>query len=279
MSVTKIQWSEVVWNPVTGCSKVSQGCKNCYAERLWKKVYGFRPFTDVQLHTERLNDPYHWKRPRRVFVNSMSDLFHDKLSDEQILQVFAVMVANPRHVFQVLTKRPQRMRDFLWRVVPLPPNVWLGVSVEDQATADERIPLLLETQAAVRWISAEPLLGPIDFDSTHESDPCASNFLTGIEGQRVYDGKKCALDWVVVGGESGFKSKIRPTRLSWIASIVLQCQRAAVPVFVKQLGGLPVDDISTPVYGCTPKPQRFDSHRGDPQSWPEELRVREYPPG
>ncbi len=155
----------------------------------------------------------------------MSDLFHEDVPDEFIDRVFAVMAMAHWHTFQVLTKRAVRMRDYLasrsknvkyWekpaqeldypfiRLLQFPfQNIWLGVSVEDQKRADERIPPLLETVAAVRFVSAEPLLGPINFDSTHESDPCSSNFLSGIEGERIYDGKKCALDWVIVGGESG----------------------------------------------------------------------------
>jgi protein gp37 len=190
---TKIEWTDETWNPVTGCSKVSQGCKNCYAERLWPKVEGARvkreggaprPFTHVSVVPDRLTAPLHWTKPRLVFVNSMSDLFHEHVPDSFLDRVFAVMRRAHDHVFQVLTKRPERMLEYVstsgrdGRVflagqhVPfcaacdLPrwplPNVWLGVSVEDQATADERIPLLLQTPAAVRWISAEPLLGPID---------------------------------------------------------------------------------------------------------------------
>lgn len=195
---TGIVWTDETWNPVTGCTKVSQGCKHCYAERDWHRLqhlprFAGRAFTDVVCHPERLDQPLRWAKPRRIFVNSMSDLFHEDVPDEFIDQVFAVMALAKQHKFQVLTKRPQRMLDycktlgrhheidrvsiaakrisnktgFSWRMCDegwCLPNVWLGVSVEDQATADQRIPILLQTPAAVRWISAEPLLGPIDLN-------------------------------------------------------------------------------------------------------------------
>ena len=188
MGKTKIEWTERTWNPVSGCSKVSQGCKHCYAERMWPRLsapdqpYEGRVFTDVQCHPKRLTEPLHWRKPWMVFVNSMSDLFHEDVPTEFIDQVFAVMALAWPHTFQVLTKRPARMLEYLstvrqragngkqWLVVdfadhdrvlgvfrghewPLP-NVWVGVSVEDQATADERIPLLLQAPAAVRFVRA-----------------------------------------------------------------------------------------------------------------------------
>lgn len=206
MDKTKIQWTDATWNPVTGCSKVSSGCKNCYAEAVAGRWWGERKFTDVQTHADRLDQPLRWRRPRRVFVNSMSDLFHDAVPDAFIDRVFAVMALAPRHTFQVLTKRPGRMRDYMGKLsvsgsvesvvqrleaaaqamgvsdegqcqianalygslgagrnVGWPMrNVWLGVSVEDQRAADERIPLLLQTPAAVRFLSCEPLLSGVD---------------------------------------------------------------------------------------------------------------------
>ncbi len=259
---SRIEWTQETWNPVTGCTKVSPGCEHCYAERFSERFRGVpgHPYEtgfDVTLRPERLSRPLGWKKPRRVFVNSMSDLFHEDVPDEFIDRVFAVMSMAHWHTFQVLTKRAVRMRDYLasrsknvkyWekpaqeldypfiRLLQFPfQNIWLGVSVEDQKRADERIPPLLETPAAVRFVSAEPLLGPIDFDSTHESDPCRSNFLSGIEGERIYDGRKCALDWVIVGGESG--PGARPMRPEWVRSIRDQCQFVEVPFFFKQWGG------------------------------------------
>ena len=253
---TGISWTSATWNPLTGCTKVSQGCKNCYAERDWRRLvhlsaYKGRAFTDVGIHPERLEQPLRWTKPRMIFVNSMSDLFHEDVPDEFIDRVFAVMgnvycKMDTPHTFQILTKRPERIAkylndpDVLRRVtiamkamgLDLPgenspptwplPNVWAGVSVEDQAVADERIPMLLQTPAAVRWISAEPLLGPIDMSAW-----LATNHLADIVG-----GPR--IDWLVVGGESG--PKARPMKLDWARSLREQCKEANVPLFFKQTG-------------------------------------------
>jgi protein gp37 len=255
--MTKIEWTDETWNPVTGCTKVSQGCRACYAERLAPKVfagqrvpdmggddpYASRPrvFTDVRCHPERLDAPLHWKKPRRIFVNSMSDLFHEDVPDEFIDKIFAVMARCPQHTFQVLTKRPKRMLEYLgWPFRPASilqidheappdlatgrwplPNVWLGVSVEDQETADERIPLLLQTPAAVRFISAEPLLGPIDLDGW-------------LPGLFEWKHERAMLGWVIAGGESG--PKARPSHPDWFRSLRDQCAAAGVPYFFKQWG-------------------------------------------
>jgi protein gp37 len=179
---SSIEWTDATWSPVTGCTKVSEGCRHCYAETMAKRFWGDRHFGDVQCHPDRLEQPLRWRKPRRVFVNSMSDLFHPAVPDDFIDRVFAVMALCPQHTFQVLTKRPERMRawfdggehlrmtrcfrnfqHYTKPVGPWPlPNVWLGVSVEDQATADERIPVLLDTPSALCFVSAEPLLGEID---------------------------------------------------------------------------------------------------------------------
>ena len=228
---TKIAWTDETWNPVTGCSHVSEGCRNCYAEVLslrfgWSK----KPWTaqnaaeNVVLHPERIDQPLHWRKPRRIFVNSMSDLFHEQIPDEFLHQVFARMSAARQHIFQVLTKRPERMQRFCAYGKPLP-NVWLGVSCEDQATYAQRIPLLLETPAAVRFVSCEPLLGPID--------------LTWVGNEFDHLSKTkypAALDWVIVGGESG--PGFRPMNLDWARALVAQCHAASVPVFFKQAAGL-----------------------------------------
>jgi protein gp37 len=251
---TGIEWTEATWNPVTGCSKVSQGCKHCYAERDWARlsaprekpnIYTGRKFTDVQCHPERLDQPIRWTRPLRIFVNSMSGLFHPDVPDAFIDKVFAVMALAPWHTFQVLTKRPERMLEYVAGVTlarlmaaseglpcaprsapdwPLP-NVWLGVSVEDQVAADERIPLLLQTPAAVRWISAEPLLGNVDVH--HRLGPCV---FSGRDPWATGRG----IDWLVVGGESG--PKARPMHPDWVRSIRDQCQAAGVPWLFKQWG-------------------------------------------
>lgn len=264
-----IEWTDATWNPVTGCTKVSHGCKNCYAERDWSRLlhlpaYSGRAFTDVAMHPERLCQPLRWGRPRRIFVNSMSDLFHDDVPDMFIDQVFAVMAMAKKHQFQVLTKRPKRMRHYLlaadreesigWaehsiyegftripigayrgpthRRLPLP-NVWLGVSVEDQVTADERIPLLLQTPAEVRWISAEPLLGPIDLmNCEHPNYSIRADYLSGQDSRSGDD--QGTIDWVVVGGESG--PKARPMSPKWARDLRDQCAAAGVPFLFKQWG-------------------------------------------
>jgi protein gp37 len=247
---TRIEWTDATWNPVTGCTKVSDGCKHCYAERQWARLaanpatrYHGRKFTDVQEHGDILDQPLRWKKPRRIFVDGMSDLFHPDVSDRFIADVFGVMAACPQHTFQVLTKRPERMRKLIgagcmgrfesdaeeaaalytdalpdW---PLP-NVWLGVSVEDQATADERIPLLLDTPAAVRWVSCEPLLGPVDLRPYLDWSFAFA------------DMSRPDLDWVVVGGESG--PKARPIHPDWVRSLRDQCAAADVPFLFKQWG-------------------------------------------
>jgi protein gp37 len=255
MGKTKIEWTRSddgsageTWNPVTGCTKVSDGCDHCYAEKITERFHGKGSFAQVQLHPDRLDAPLRWRKARRVFVNSMSDLFHQGVPDEFIAQVFAVMAMTPQHSYQILTKRHGRMRSLLenaergapswldlvrgWVVGnsygapgsfswPLP-NVWLGVSVEDQKRADLRIPALLDTPAAVRFISAEPLLGPVDLQHSLNADPHSWRHAS-------------ALDWVIVGGESG--PGARPMELDWARSLVEQCQRAGVPVFVKQDSG------------------------------------------
>lgn len=251
---THIEWTDATWNPVTGCAKISAGCKHCYAERDWARLsanrqtrYFGRAFTDVQCHHDLLDLPLRWKRPRRIFVNSMSDLFHPNVSDQFITDVFRTMARAHQHVFQVLTKRPERMRrllsgyefqdavtdnahecaDWPWPLA----NVWLGVSVEDQATADERIPPLLQTPAAVRWISAEPLLGPVDLERPRP----------GPDLDQGHGAKICqpwliqsGIDWVVVGGESG--PNARPMHPEWARSLRDQCAGAGIPFMFKQWG-------------------------------------------
>lgn len=331
MDKTKIQWTDATWNPVTGCTKVSAGCKNCYAEALAARFWVDRKFTSVFTHKDRLDQPLRWRRPRRVFVNSMSDLFHDAVPDEFIEAVFGVMAVATHHTFQVLTKRPERMLRWLrtlggletreecvqreaerrggvifdsrgsnpegyfparptkeqlavrrpWPGWPLP-NVWLGVSVEDQRAADERIPLLLQTPAAVRFLSCEPLLGSVQLGVGGEF------FDYGVGGEP-------RIGWVITGGESG--PGARPCDVAWIRSIVQQCKAAGVPTFVKQLGAVVSWNGIQGGYGdgpsnCWPResgsfqvqgmPGGFRKHLcdrkgGDPSEWPEDLRVREFP--
>lgn len=341
MGDTSIQWTDKTWNPVTGCTKVSTGCKNCYAERVFPRVYGSwcvcghaecahmpecrtpendgckqyrqRKFTDVRCHEDRLEQPLHWRKPLRIFVNSMSDLFHEDVPFEFIDRVFAVMALCPQHTFQILTKRPDRMREYLsqdevahhvgvwvWEYIeehvdplnrrsddlrataldmeegPLP-NVWLGVSVEDQKTADERIPLLLATPAAIRFVSYEPALGPVEFDcGPGRSGP---HRYFSVEVDHLEDRR---LDWVIIGGESG--PRARPFNINWARDVIRQCKSAGVACFVKQIGANP--------YACREsnkgKPDHprciaegladmRDGKGGDPDEWTEDLRVRQFP--
>ncbi|GIH91981.1 DUF5131 family protein [Planobispora siamensis] len=263
-----IEWTDATWNPVTGCTAVSSGCDHCYAETFaerWRGTKGhhFERGFDVQLRPERLDQPLKWKKPRRIFVNSMSDLFHEKVPDAYIAQVFAVMAAAPHHTFQLLTKRHGRMRSLLnsvdfdlavadaWSLLgtsagsrdggdstpPLPlPNVWLGVSVEDQKRADLRIPALLETPAAVRFLSCEPLLGPINLKLAVRT--LGSERGHGLTASYVHAGGCCdrfhGIDWVIVGGESG--SGARPMHPDWARSLRDQCRGEGVPFLFKQWG-------------------------------------------
>lgn len=239
-SKSKIEWTDSTWSPVTGCDPISQGCKNCYAKRevetRWSKnpksVWYGRPFNDVRCHPEQLNAPLRWKDGRKIFVCPRADLFHDSVPFEFIASVFWVMWNAPQHTFQILTKRADRMKEFIdlqsdaqsW---PLP-NVWLGVTAENQETADERIQLLLKTPAAVRFVSAEPLLGSIDF--VKSSDAWYSRGYAPWRNTPVLTG----IHWLIVGGESG--PKARPMHPDWVRALRDQCQAAGVPFFLKQWG-------------------------------------------
>lgn len=317
---TGISWTDATWNPVRGCSRMSEGCRHCYAERVAARFSGAgQPYEglatrrlkvisddeqrvetrwtgEVRLIPEHLADPLRWKRPRRIFVNSMSDLFHEKLANEQIAAVFGVMAACQQHTFQVLTKRAKRMREwFAWLrgpseetftmqqrgIVAAPntartlldaayeylgkgrkpeldaawkqlehdpwplPNVWLGVSVENQAAADERIPELLATPAAVRWISAEPLLGEVDLDKPRCDDEHhgeaewsddATPWCNECDAELSYGhwlgNADSGIGWVVSGCESG--PGARPCDVAWLRSLRDQCAVHGVPFWLKQ---------------------------------------------
>lgn len=332
---TGIEWTDATWNPIRGCSRVSEGCRNCYAERqairqsrpghayhglVRSTKSGPRWTGVVRLIEEHLYDPLGWQVPRRVFVNSMSDLFHEKLTEDDIAQVFAVMALAPRHTFQVLTKRAAEMQKLLagpsfrelldsWIEItafqftdphdrrtddlratapdvqddddwPLP-NVWLGVSVEDQQRANERIPLLLQTPAAVRFLSCEPLLGPVDI---LEAIRVLHRNVGDFHPVFMQPG---GIDWVIVGGESG--PGARPCDVQWIRAIVEQCQQNDVAVFVKQLGSEPGFKLEDEERRGNTMPSFHhaigdlfvkklrDRKGGDPGEWPEDLRVREMP--
>lgn len=267
--MSKIEWTDETWNPTTGCTKVSAGCKNCYAEVMHKRLMSLKPekyahpFLDGAFaHEEDLLLPLRWKKPRMVFVNSMSDLFHENIPFYFIDRVFAMMALCPQHTFQILTKRPERMLEWYnsieggwsspamgavderiryqcfhsfgrsvksenWKW-PLP-NVWLGVSCENQAAADERIPLLLQVPAAVRFLSCEPLLGKIDLKLF--SDDVLEWKLNNLADG---NGPSKGIDWVIAGGESGHHA--RPMHPDWARGLRDQCVAAGVPFFFKQWG-------------------------------------------
>ena len=276
---TGIQWTDATWNPVVGCTKVSQGCKHCYAKTVHDRRHKAfvegkaiapqyaHPFKTVQLKPERLRAPLSWRKPKRVFVNSVSDLFHEDVPDAFIFDVWSIMAQAERHTFQILTKRPARMLQWFTEFLPEAcsgespaetwplPNVWLGVSVENQRFADERIPVLLQTPAAVRFLSCEPLLGPVG--------------LTGWMGQDE-DPSLGDLHWVIIGGESG--KHARPFDIAWARTLVAQCKEADVAAFVKQMGDSPYHEVDGQRY-----PVSFGRHGDDFEDFEEALRVREFP--
>ncbi|MGI9306846.1 MAG: phage Gp37/Gp68 family protein [Gammaproteobacteria bacterium] len=378
--MSKIEWTDRTWNPVRGCSRVSEGCRNCYAERIATRFSGpgqsYEGFADgsprhsqtgavqtgrrghwtgrVELIPEKLDEPLRWRKPQKIFVNSMSDLFHEALDFRDIAAVYGVMAAAQHHTFQVLTKRPARRRDFMvwvarevetmwaplegssaeaefcmhraWkdgagerieaplrRPWPLP-NVWEGASVEDQATADERILELLQTAAARRFISYEPALGPVAF-AGHLWPSGIPGHCVDIDGAWWHPPGHCEgasvncrgdcclspLDWIIVGGESG--PGARPFDVEWARSTIRQCREARVACFVKQLGTSVRCATEAPECGRAVCVGEYEGHGGqqpacarccahgnedgycwplsrkgsDPSEWPEDLRVREFP--
>ena len=227
-TTSNIEWTEMTWNPVTGCTKVSQGCKHCYAERMAKRLHamgssryrnGFKP----TLHQDLVDIPKSWKKSRLIFVNSMSDLFQDVVPDDFIRRVFKTMQECPQHTFQILTKRGERLRT-LGQSLPWPENVWIGVSVEDERVVG-RIRDLACVPAKVRFLSCEPLIGPL-MDLPLEN-----------------------IHWVIVGGESG--PGARPMNSEWVESIHRQCHGANVPFFFKQWGGVRKDMTGRELHGRT----------------------------
>lgn len=327
---TGIGWTDATWNPIVGCSRVSEGCTRCYAEReayrlehrlgqekyagTTRQVGGEPRWTGaVKLWEPVLHQPTRWTRGRRIFVNAMSDLFHEQVRDDWIDQIVSIMAQTGRHTYQILTKRPARMRayclalevlspkdrsrrlvrsmygdthparavvgelpdvqvgDLLW---PLP-NVHWGVSVEDQATADGRIPLLLQTPAAVRWVSYEPALGPVDFSGW------LGVLVPNGEGGHVIfadDGSGAfqrSLAWIVVGGESG--PAARSFDLAWARATIAQCRDAGISVFCKQLGARPEQRLPSAPLRMMMSLGLRDRKGADMAEWPEDLRVQEFP--
>lgn len=383
---SSIEWTDATLNVVLGCSKISPGCKNCYAAQLAATRLKHLPqYKDLAMrkgdHYEwtgrahvwiaALNQIFNWRKPKKIFLTSMGDPFHESITDKELKLMFGAMLLNQRHTFQILTKRPERMRQFMLsnnahtcletlqdpefdgligednrlKLEPVdhrkliawpPPHIWFGTSVENRACAQERIPVLCDTPAAVRWLSMEPLLeyvdlgpwiGPIDCRSGpecqwrgwgHDLHPCDSSMdncdhegcreetarhcpscgsasHTGLVESREQNPDMHPIDWVVVGGESG--ADARQTDIGWIRSVVDQCERAQVPVFVKQLGKMPFVTLNTELDQeadqllTFPKhvqvvPNVFsqyyltkfhDSKVSDPQEWPKDLQVRQFP--
>ena len=243
VQLSSIEWTEATWNPVTGCAKVSPGCAHCYAETFaerWRGIPGhhYEQGFDLRLWPQRLEQPLRWRRPRRIFVNSMSDLFHEGVPDEYVAKVFEVMAAADRHIFQILTKRPERLVE-LAPLLPWPDNVWMGVTIENRRFV-HRADSLREVPAAVRFISAEPLL-------------------TEVTKLELAD-----IDWLIVGGESG--SHARPLDLGWALELAEKCSTTGTAFFMKQLGA-----VLARQHGAR------DRKGTDPELFPSELRRREMP--
>lgn len=258
---SSIEWTDATWNPIRGCTKVSPGCAHCYAETFaerWRGVAGhpYEQGFDLRLVPEKLDEPRKWKKPKRVFVNSMSDLFHENVSLEFIEQICGVMVEEDRHTFQVLTKRSDRLSQFLNKSIfryGQCDNIWWGVSVENRKHGLPRIDHLRLADAVNKFLSIEPLLedlGTID--------------LSGIA-------------WVIVGGESG--PGARPFHLDWAYSLKQQCKDAGVAFFMKQVGASPEAEINDEEFGHMERValDYRDKKGGDWSEWPEDLRVREFP--
>jgi protein gp37 len=326
--MTSIEWTDETWNPSRGCRRVSAGCERCYAELQANRFKGEgQPYEGLveltkngvrwtgksRFAVDALDKPLRWKLPRMVFVDSMSDLFYENFTDEEIAAVFGVMAACPQHTFQVLTKRPERMRAwFQWvssgygmnmrpqelitmkaaglidyrpgknvdadrnvdplldnhrRVWPLP-NVWIGVSVENQHYANERIPELMKTPAAIRFVSYEPALGPVVFQDTWMRTDWWSNAPVNVAP---------GLDWIIVGGESG--AGARPFDLEWARSVIAQCKEARIACFFKQAGSNAHDSARAPSSGSfgDTHVRLNDRKGGDIREWADALRVREWP--
>ncbi|NTF87534.1 phage Gp37/Gp68 family protein [Agrobacterium rhizogenes] len=250
---TKIEWTDATWQIVTGCAVVSPGCTNCYAMRLAGTRLKHHPSRkgltrdtkagpvwtgEVRFNEQWLDQPLRWKKPRMIFVAAHGDLFADGVTDEQLDDIFSIMASCSWHIFQVLTKRPERMREYVLgrqaRAGRTLRNVWLGVSVEDQKRAEERIPILLDTPAAIRWISAEPLLGLLDPSRFLPTCQQYCGFGCTASGDQECERHMPRIDWVVAGGESG--PDARPMHPDWARSLRDQCASAGIPFLFKQWG-------------------------------------------
>lgn len=295
--MTSIEWTEQTWNPTTGCDRISPGCDNCYALTMAKRLKAMGqakyqndgdprtsgPGFGLTGHFDVLDQPLHWKKPRKVFVNSMSDLFHARVTTDLITRVWQTMQATPQHTYQILTKRASRLAPVLAKVhaelgltEPLP-NVWLGTSVESQKYADIRIKALAQAPAAVRFLSCEPLLGPVRLPLAEAVGGCNC----GGYGPPYYmhepscgyePGAAYSIDWVIIGGESG--PGARPFDPQWAEDLIDDARTAGAAPFLKQLGSPWARD--TTINGKTVA-AHGDTKGGNPDYWPARLRVREYP--
>ena len=241
---TKIEWATESWNPITGCTPVSEGCEHCYARRMAQRLKGRFGYPEddpfrVTFHPDKLDQPLHWKKPRMIFVCSMGDLFHKDVPHHTYIEnevpvnhIYITAKRCPQHIFLILTKRPKVMKSFFSWITAfggkIPDNLWLGVSVENQQRADERIPILLQIPAAKRFVSIEPMLGPVELD--HKYRRRWNDKIPAWEMSWMLQD----LDWVICGGESG--PGARPMHPDWPRSIRDQCQAAGVPFFFKQWG-------------------------------------------
>ena len=289
---TKIEWvtnldgtKGETWNPITGCTKISEGCQNCYAERMSKRLAGRcgypkeNPF-QVTLHPDKLDQPLRWKKPRMIFVCSMGDLFHDDIDFGWIRRIWATMTINRQHIYLILTKRPERMKSFFewmdkqeFKIETSWDNIWLGVTTENQQRADERIPILLQIPAAVRFVSVEPMLGPVDLTQIDIGGNVWINSLTGdCKSYHPYGGmwkineSKNKLDWVICGGETG--PGARPMHPEWARSLRDQCQAAGTPFFFKQWGKyISISQMPEDTY------RAWDIHHGTEVGWEHDKPV------
>lgn len=293
-AATGIQWTDRTWNPTRGCRRTSPGCLNCYAERVAARFSGpghaYEGLITLSANGPRWNgsarviegalrEPLSWRKPQRVFVDSMSDLFYEQFSDDDISRIFAVMGNAPQHTFQVLTKRTERLLRWSKNNGPFGtnvraaafkmglsdslrwplPNVWIGASVEDQKHATRRIGDLVRVAAAVRFLSYEPALGPVDF---------SLNGILPRDWAPGYHPVSNFIHWIIVGGESG--SGARPFDIEWARSAIAQGKQAGVPIFVKQLGSHPFAENKTFLH-------LRDLKGGDWNEWPPDLRIRLMP--
>lgn len=253
---SRIEWTDATWNPIVGCSKISPGCDNCYAERMafrlaamgqkkYRAVISGRHWNGPAVFdAKELSKPLGWEKPRRIFVCSMGDLFHESVEEHWIDSVFKIVELCPQHIFQILTKRPQRMLDYFQGLRGLVggdriphANVWLGVTAENQEQADKRIPILLQCPAAVRFVSIEPMIGPVDLSSMPIHAALVEIHPDGKMNAR--EDSRWMIDWVIVGGETG--PGARPMHPDWVRQVRDQCQAAGVPFFFKNFGEWSLD--------------------------------------